>query len=68
MNPGTLAPIADALPLHESNDCRQAIKLFRRNGSTRKKTKPNLRATHFQQIHFSIIFLTIFGSFSYLLE
>jgi len=34
--------------------------------------KPNLRARHFQQIHFSVIFLhawiTIFGSFSYLRE
>jgi len=31
--------------------------LFRRNGSKRKQSKPNLRARHFQQIHFSVIFL-----------
>jgi len=36
------------------------------------QTRPNLRARHFQQKHFSVIFLhalaTIFDSFSYLRE
>jgi len=56
----------------ENTDCSQAISQFRRNGSKRKQTKPNLRARHFQQIHFFCNILhawtTIFGSFSYLRE
>jgi len=36
----------------DSIDRSQAIKLFLRNGSKRKKTKPYLLARHFQQIHF----------------
>jgi len=36
----------------ERIDCSQAIELFRYNGAKHKTTKPNLRATLFQQSSF----------------
>ena len=36
LNPGLLAPKADALPLHLRFDCSQAIELSQRNGSKRR--------------------------------
>jgi len=58
LNPGPLAPIADALPLHhqstESIDCSQAILLFRRKRSTHKKNKAKFAGQTFST---NILFL-----------
>jgi len=60
---GPLAPKADALPLHHRVKFSQLrvtivvepFNCYYAMVRKRKETKPNLRATHFQQIIFSVI-------------